>query len=249
MMIKNKINNYLRKIGIEFHGVGYIQKLKNSDMKKNEWSRQRELLKNKADVIFDVGANKGDTTLKYLNIFPNAKIHSFEPFPESYEIFIRRHKESLNVLLNKYALSNSIGRASLNINKSVDTNSLLKSKKIGATSDKSCISIGQIEVETNTIDNYCIQHNIKEIDILKIDVQGSEIEVLKGALNMFKKEGIKLIYIETYFKEQYVNQPLFHDISKLLYDHNFILQDIYDPYFSKNNMIWCDSIFVNLNSI
>ena len=247
--MKNKINSYLRRFGIEIHGVGYIQKLKNSDLKKSEWSKQQELLKSKANVIFDVGANRGDTTLKYLNLFPKARIHSFEPFPESYEIFINRHKENLNVQLNKYALSSSIGKAILNINKSVDTNSLLESKKIGATSDKSCISIGQIEIETNTIDNYCAQNNIKEIDVLKIDVQGSEIEVLKGALEMLKKGSIKLIYTETYFEQQYVNQPLFHDISQLLYKHNFVLQDIYDPYFSKNNILWCDSIFVNLSRL
>jgi len=247
--MKDAINKYLRRFGIEIHGVGYIQKLRNSDLKKSEWKKQKELLKGKANVIFDVGANRGNTTLKYLKLFPNARIHSFEPFPESYEIFINRHKDNLNVHLNKYALSSSIGEANLNVNKSVDTNSLLESKNIGATSDKSCISIGQIEIETNTVDSYCAQNNIKEIDILKIDVQGSEIEVLKGALDMLKNGSIKLIYIETYFKQQYVNQPLFHDISKLLYDHNFALQDIYDPYFSKNNIVWCDSIFVNLNSI
>ena len=247
--MKNVINKYLRKFGLEIHGVGYIQKLKSSDFKKSEWRKQQELLKNTADVIFDVGANRGDITLKYLTLFPNAKIHSFEPFPESYKIFISRHKDNLNVRLNKYALSSSIGKATLNVNTSVDTNSLLKSKKIGANSDKSCVSVGQIEIEINTIDNYCMQNNITIIDILKIDVQGSEIEVLKGALNMLKKGMIKLIYIETYFEQQYINQPLFHEISQLLYTHNFVLQDIYDPYFSKNNLLWCDSIFINLNSV
>jgi hypothetical protein len=134
--MKGAINKYLRRFGIEIHGVGYIQKLKNSDLKKSEWSKQQELLKSKVDVIFDVGANRGDIALKYLNLFPNARIHSFEPFPDSYETFIARHKDSLNVHLNKYALSSNIGKAILNINKSVDTNSLLESKKIGASSDE-----------------------------------------------------------------------------------------------------------------
>ena len=98
--MKDVINKYLRRFGVEIHGVGYIQKLKNSDFKKSEWSKQKELLKNKADVIFDVGANRGDITLKYLTLFPNARIHSFEPFPDSYEIFINRHKDNLNVHLN-----------------------------------------------------------------------------------------------------------------------------------------------------
>ena len=121
--MKNKINSYLRRFGIEIHGVGYIQKLKNSDLKKSEWSKQQELLKSKADVIFDVGANRGDITLKYLNLFPYARIHSFEPFTDSYEIFINRHKDNLNVHLNKYTLSSNIVKANLNVNKSADTNS------------------------------------------------------------------------------------------------------------------------------
>ena len=47
--MKDAINKYLRRFGIEIHGVGYIQKLKNSDLKKSEWSKQQELLKNKAN--------------------------------------------------------------------------------------------------------------------------------------------------------------------------------------------------------
>ena len=58
---------------LEIHGVGYIQKLRNSDLKKSEWQKQKELLKGKANVIFDVGANRGNTTLKYLKLFPNAR--------------------------------------------------------------------------------------------------------------------------------------------------------------------------------
>ena len=245
--MKDTINKYLRKFGLEVHGLGYIQKIRNSNFKKSEWINQQELLKNKANVIFDVGANRGNTTLKYINLFPNSTIHAFEPFPDSYEIFSNVHKENLNVHLNRYAISSKIGKAILNVNKSVDTNSILDSKNIGANSDKSCVSVSQIEIETNTIDNYCKQKNITELDILKIDVQGYEIEVLKGAVNMLKKGNIKLIYTETYFKQQYVNQPLFHDISQLLYKYNFVLQDMYDPYFSKNNMLWCDSIFINLS--
>ena len=72
-----------------------------------------------------------------------------------------------------------------------------------------------------------------------------ELNVLEGALKLLIDGKIKLIYTETYFKQQYINQPLFHDISKFLYNYNFYIQDVYDPYFSENNLLWCDSIFVN----
>ena len=247
--MKNLINKYLNIFGVEIHGSGYIQKLMRSEYKKSEWKTQQKLLDKKASVIFDVGANRGNTVSKYLSLFPNVKIHAFEPFPDMCKIFLNRYKDNLNVCLNKYALSNNIGSANFYVNTSIDTSSLLKSKNIGASSDKNCFSVNEIVVNTNTIDNYCLENNISEIDILKIDVQGSELKVLKGALNMLTSSKIKLIYIETYFKQQYINQPLFHDISKLLYEYNFILQDIYDPYFSKKNILWCDAIFINLNEI
>ena len=247
--MKKIINRYLSRLGIEIHGTAYIQKLKNFDYNKNEWIMQQELLRGNVNVIFDVGANRGNSSFEYSKIFPNSMIHSFEPFPDSYELFINLHKGNLNVKLNKYALSNDIGKSILNINKSIDTNSFLESIEMGANSDKGCVSVGRMLVETNTLDNYCSKNNINAIDILKIDVQGSEMEVLRGAVDMLNNGRIKLIYIETYFKQQYLNQPLFHDISKLLYDYNFLLNDVYDPYFSNNTMIWCDSIFINANSI
>ena len=247
--MKDLINKCLNIFGVEIHGAGYIQKIMRSDYKKNEWKTQQKLLGKKASVIFDVGANRGNTVSKYLSLFPSVKIHAFEPFPDIYKTLMNHHKNNTSVYLNKYALSSKVGRSTFYVNKSIDTNSLLKSKKIGASSDKNCISINEIVVNTNTIDNYCLENNIYEIDILKIDVQGSELEVLKGSLNMLKSSKIKIIYIETYFKQQYINQPLFHDISKLLYNYNFTLQDIYDPYFSKKNILWCDAIFINSNEI
>jgi FkbM family methyltransferase len=242
--MKNKLNKYFRKFGFELHGVGYIEKLKNSSVDKNEWNKKRELLGENVKTIFDVGANRGETALKYMNIFPVATIHAFEPFPETCVVFNENHKNHKNVILNQVALSSKVGKAVLNVNTSVDTNSLLQSGKLGATSDGSCKTVDQLEIKTNTLDNYCKQNNIQEIDILKIDVQGFEIEVLKGTLELLTAGKIKLIYTESYFVQQYINQPLFYEIAALLLQYDFVLQDIYDPYYSAKNILWCDAMFI-----
>ena len=78
-------------------------------------------------------------------------------------------------------LSNKSGIGQMNVNKSVDTNSLLSSKKLGATSDNSCETIGTLNIDFITIDDFCYENRINQIDILKIDVQGSELKVLQGA--------------------------------------------------------------------
>ena len=64
------------------------------------------------------------------------------------------------------------------------------------------------EVKTDTLDNYCEQNKIDNIDILKIDTEGSELEVLQGAKNMLKKTNIVLIEIldeRKKFKKKYEN--------------------------------------------
>ena len=54
----------------------------------------------------------------------------------------------------------------------------------------------EVKVDITTIDSYCQKQNIKSIDILKMDVQGNEINVLKGAKQMLKEKRIKLIFTE-----------------------------------------------------
>jgi FkbM family methyltransferase len=222
-----------------------MEKLMASSIHKCEWEAQRKLLNGKANTIFDVGANRGDSTSKYVELFPEAHIHAFEPFHETCEKFRGKHGSRNNIRLNECALSSKVGSAILNVNSSVDTNSILESTRIGATSDASCKTVGKVEIETDTIDRYCESNGIDCIDILKIDVQGFELEVLEGSINLLENGRIKIIYVETYFEQQYIGQPLFYEIAGLLRRYGYVLKDTYDPYYSAMNLLWCDSIFIN----
>ena len=130
------------------------------------------------------------------------------------------------------------------VNKNVDTNSLLKSAKIGLSSDSQVANESVIEVPCIKLDDFCDENNITDIDILKMDIQGGEFSALRGAANLLKEKKIKLIYLETYYREQYVDQPLFHDISKLLHGYGYYLQDIYHPIYGKGSIAWSDVIFL-----
>ncbi len=76
-MNKNAINKFFKRFGVEIHGSGYITKLINQQQNKNSLQSQSKLLDGKADVIFDVGANKGLTTTDYLAYSPGTEIHAF----------------------------------------------------------------------------------------------------------------------------------------------------------------------------
>jgi hypothetical protein len=77
-----------------------------------------------------------------------------------------------------------------------------------------------------------------------MDIQGAELLALKGAIKLLEEKKIGLIYTETYFRRQYNNQPLFHEISKFLADYGYYIQDIYSPIYGKGSIAWCDAIFL-----
>ena len=244
-MNKDKINQLFRKFGFELHGLGYLEKLRNSSVDKNEWEKMKELVGTNARIIFDVGASDGATAANYFRHFPQSSIHSFEPFPGAWVAFEDLHRTNPNIVLNKYALSSRIGMKTFNVNRQIDTSSFLESKKIGTASDKTCETVSQIDVSTNTLDKYCLENQISNIDILKIDVQGFEVEVLKGAINLLERGAIKVIFVEMFFEAQYIDQALFFDIASFLYKYDFVVHDFYDPYYSKSNLVWCDAIFIH----
>lgn len=83
-----------------------------------------------------------------------------------------------------------------------------------------------IGIETTTLDAFCQEENIEEIDFLQIDVQGADLDVLKGAINLLNKT-VSAIQIEVEFSYLYVNQPLFSDVDVFLRNQKFSLFDIF----------------------
>jgi FkbM family methyltransferase len=242
-MKKNLINKYLGKFGVELHGKGYLQSLAKGDFKSDAFLVQKERMGRDCKLIFDVGANRGDVTVRYRQDFPEAEIFAFEPFPESLDIFRGKHGEDKKIHAFQLALAGEEGEKILYVNHNVDTNSLLPSQATGLSSDVQVKNISELPVKTTTLDIFCRDKGIGYIDILKMDIQGGEWAALQGASALLKNGKIGLIYSEVYFIEQYKGQPLFHDISKLLHSYGYYLQDIYSPIYGNDNIAWGDAIF------
>jgi FkbM family methyltransferase len=242
---KENINKFLRRFGFEIHGNGYMQSLKKTSFKEDAFEVQYNLLSGNADCIFDIGANRGDTAKKYASLFNKAKIYAFEPFPDTYSKLLTNTKEIKQIIPNTLAIADFRGDAILYSNHNEDTNSLLPSIKMGLSSDQQVRNKGSLTIPTDTIDNFCKENNIDQIAILKLDIQGSELAALKGAVRMLEKKKIKVIYTETYFRQQYKDQPLFHDIASFLFGYGYAIQDIYSPIYGNGKLAWSDAIFVS----
>ena len=76
------------------------------------------------------------------------------------------------------------------------------------------------EIETISLDEFLKNHNLGDVDFMKIDIQGAELDVFKGSKKTLEK--ILMIVSEVEFIEQYIDQPLFGDVSSFLKNYNFM---------------------------
>src|ERR1019366_6346440 len=125
-------------------------------------------------------------------------IHAFEPSTQTFRELQRTHGNMQGVHLNNFALGSQTSTQDFIENMLPEMSSFL---------EPSTTSWGKIKqrtkVKIGTIDEYCIEHGIAKIDILKSDTQGYDLEVIKGAMQMLSRNRIHLIYLEIIFSDMY----------------------------------------------
>jgi FkbM family methyltransferase len=140
-------------------------------------------------VFFDVGCNAGSFVKALQNNNYNDNIHCFEPHPKLSNVVIEKYPR---VKMNKICLSDNIGNVDINIPVwSVGLSSIIDRPVFTNLKNKGQ-EIIKLNVNTNTIDNYCKENSIEYIDFIKIDVEGAEKLVLDGGKNMLKENNIKM---------------------------------------------------------
>lgn len=157
-------------------------------------------------VLFDVGANIGNYSKALKTELPQAIIYAFEPNPVAYKIMQSRLKE-VNINLLNLGLGSKKTKATMfNYEGNIESEhgSLYKDVFLDLHKMKDVI---EIEIEITTIDNFCSDNRIKYIDFLKIDTEGNELEVLKGANTMLHKHNVGIIQFE--FNEMNVISRVF----------------------------------------
>lgn len=194
-------------------------------------------------TIFDVGAATGEFCLEFQKLFPGASIHAFEPQPEFFSILNRHSSGSLKT--NNFVLSEMTGELEFFVTSGKESSSLIKPNITGTEWDQYLGVTQKTSVLSDTIDGYCTHNRIDRINLLKLDVQGAELQVLKGAEKLLAQGGVDLIYSEVLFMPFYEGQPLYHDVAQYLSKFNYKLYNIYNCVYTNNSVLtWGDAIFV-----
>jgi FkbM family methyltransferase len=191
-------------------------------------------------VIFDVGANVGQSAEKFRTTFPVADIHSFEPSPSVFKILQQEVGSDPRIQTWNCGLGATTSRQRFFENDQSVMSSFLPTGREGWVR-----TVGETEVEVQTIDSFCTQRQIKNIDVLKSDTQGYDLEVLKGATQIMREGRVKIVYMEVNFADIYVGQGSLGQQYELLTALDFRLFSFYQTFRRDGFAAWTDALFIH----
>ncbi len=166
---------------------------------------------NPPNVVYDIGASVATWTLLARSIFPKAEIHAFEPLESQRREFSAKTKGIPGIHLHPVALGSIEGDALMNVTDSVDSSSLLAPAK-ASYRDFGAKAVAQEGVRVSKLDDYVVKKSLPWPDLIKLDVQGYELDVLRSAPSCLSR--VTALISEVSFQEYYVGQPLFHELVK-----------------------------------
>ncbi|MDB9698674.1 FkbM family methyltransferase [Candidatus Pelagibacter sp.] len=199
----------------------------------------KSLKKLNINYIFDVGSHRGESIDYFIKLKNLKKIQSFEPQKDIFLVLKKKYINNNKVILNQIALSQNENYKDFYINdlSSTSTFSRLNKKSLWLKIKNKILNkknpiINKIKIRSLTIDKFIKQKKIKKIDLLKIDTEGHELEVLKGALKTIKEHKVKFILIELHFSKMYQNYSKKKIESFLAKNNFFLLKKFKFPFLS-----------------
>ena len=173
-------------------------------------------------VVFDVGANIGQSADKFAEAFRHARIYSFEPASRTFHALDSAVRNRKNVSCHCLALGRTDGKATLYLTGAPDanssTNSLIEPRN----------PVGTELVEMRTIDGFARDANIARVDLLKIDAEGFDLEVLIGAREMLTEQRVAFVLVEVGFDPSDKRHVLFDDVRSFLSQYRFSVFGFYE---------------------
>jgi len=177
-------------------------------------------------VLFDVGAHAGETCLALALELPQARIHAFEPIGRIYEKLAQHCRSQPNVVCHKLAL----GRAPeerwielLSVDPSCTMNQVSRLASDGTPAG------WKEKIRISSVDEIAKELSVDQLALLKIDVEGFELQVLRGAERMLLEHRIASVMAEVTFARDSSQHVHLDSVRQILEPAGYALVGIYDP--------------------
>lgn len=185
-------------------------------------------------VVFDIGANVGDTARSFLEYFPEATVYAFEPCAETF----RQLDKNLagygrRARVHQLGFSSRTQVGQINLTSFHGANSLVEMSHDYAELHPQIQSLRQEEVELITIDEFVQRQGVEHVDLVKIDVEGFEREVLLGGRDTFRSR-VDAVLVEVSLTRHGFGSDEWIKLASLLHDYGFDLGAVYDVGFERS---------------
>lgn len=193
-------------------------------------------------VVLDVGAHHGETAERFFHCFPSTQIISLEPTALNFGILSKRARAWPNVTCHHLALSHRTGTSTIVLQRDSQTHSLETRRDDASLAGRTLETIA-----VTTLDDFAAAQHLATIDLLKLDVEGHELAVLKGAADLLSRHGIGAIFLEASLDPDDDGHTSLPDASAVLLAHGFKLTAIYDQAIGSDptRLTYFNALFVS----
>lgn len=171
------------------------------------------------NTLLDAGANQGQFALAASHFYPGCYIHSFEPLPEVYPLLQQNTRKIEKIRTYNYALGSAAGTLIFYSNAYSHASSALPMSDLQQHLIPGTAKVEQITVDVKRLDDISTELALVPPVLLKMDVQGFEKEILKGATNCLHQ--IDYLLFEASFVPMYKGEPLFDEMHSFVKELGF----------------------------
>jgi FkbM family methyltransferase len=190
------------------------------------------------EQVLDIGAANGDTALFFSQSFPTQKIIAFEPNPLLRGIASEKVSKHENIELKDFALGNKNGQVVLKITEDPLSSSILEPDQ---SVDSRLSTAKEIHVSQKRLDDLNLFE--QKTLLIKLDTQGTELEIMKGGEKTFKNT--RFVLCEMMNNASYKNSCQYFEIDKFLRYKGYKLLDIITTFRSPKGLAEFDAIYLN----
>jgi FkbM family methyltransferase len=193
-------------------------------------------------TVIDVGSNRGQFAVFARHRWPSASLLCFEPLPAPRQVLTRLAEELGNVQVFPYALGDEDGERRMYVARSDDSSSLLTATPRQLEAFPDTIDVDELRVEVHRLDNLMTEEAVSLPILLKVDVQGAELEVLRGSSGLL--DAVCEILVECSLVELYAGQALIGDTIAFARQQGFMVTGVSPPSRAADGTpLQCDVLF------
>jgi FkbM family methyltransferase len=174
-------------------------------------------------VVLDVGAHRGESVRAYLRAFPAARIYSFEPIGETFSQLSDRFTAEPRVECFRLAIGAEPAKGTMTV---LPEDTTLSSLSPPARVAEAPTARAE-SVEIETLDRFCAAHGIEHVDFLKVDTEGHDLDVLRGAEDLLGAGAIELVEVESGMSRDNATHVRFESLKEHLEEKGYRLFALY----------------------